>query len=201
MALGNLPSAKSATGAGVEATPVVLVNAAGDPTYGSTGGGTGGGAVTVADGADVTFGAQADAAAAADSSTASFMSLFRRLLGKFPISTGIKNSAGSLSVAPASDAVFLTRNPPAVLVDFSGTAGVAAADKLAANANRRGFWIYNASDAAIWVNTTAAAVVGSPSLAILAGAYYETPPGGAGTGAISIIGIKAGQSYSAREWT
>ncbi|AXH75881.1 MAG: hypothetical protein [Bacteriophage sp.] len=40
----------------------------------------GSGAVTIADGADVAFGAQADAAAAGDTSTASFISLFKRNL-------------------------------------------------------------------------------------------------------------------------
>lgn len=78
--------------------PVVVVMSPLD-----AGAGAGATAVTVADGADVTFGAKADAAAAADGSTASFMSLFRRLLGKFPISIGPKTAAGALAVTIASD--------------------------------------------------------------------------------------------------
>lgn len=65
--------------------------------------------VTIADGDNVTFGAKADAAAAADTSTASYLALFRRLLQKFPrlgttgsavldapLYVGGKDSAGNL---------------------------------------------------------------------------------------------------------
>lgn len=62
----------------------------------------GGGAVTVADGADVTFGAKADAAATTDAGTFTYMGLFKRLLGKFPATIGRKAAATSLSVAVAA---------------------------------------------------------------------------------------------------
>src|SRR5260221_8271478 len=55
-----------------------------------------------ADGAIATIGAQADASAAADNSTASFISLFKRLLAKFPV-IGTQTSANSSSVVIASD--------------------------------------------------------------------------------------------------
>lgn len=71
---------------------------------------SGGSAVTVADGANVTFGAEADAAAATDTSTATYMSLFKRLLqrittfiGLFPTSLGQKTMANGLAVTVASD--------------------------------------------------------------------------------------------------
>src|SRR5260221_800633 len=55
-----------------------------------------------ADGAIATIGAQADASAAADNSTASYISLFKRLLAKFPV-IGTQTSAKSSSVVIASD--------------------------------------------------------------------------------------------------
>jgi hypothetical protein len=30
--------------------------------------------------------------------------------------------------------------------------------------------------------------------------YYESPPGGQGTGAVSIIGATTSQAFTAREW-
>src|SRR6202008_4042178 len=75
-----------------------------------TGGGGGGGAVTVADGADVTQGAIADAVVAAGAAGPLSAKLRRlttdlaALLAKLPAALGITTSAGSLSIAPASDA-------------------------------------------------------------------------------------------------
>jgi hypothetical protein len=56
---------------------------------------------SISDGADVTLGAKADAAAGTDGATATFMALFKRLLGK--ILPGQQTTANSLSVGPASD--------------------------------------------------------------------------------------------------
>ena len=65
-------------------TVVVLALAAG---VGGGGGGTGG-AVTEADGADITLGAKADAAATSDAGSFSLIALFKRLLGYSAPSTG-----------------------------------------------------------------------------------------------------------------
>src|SRR5258708_733452 len=54
------------------------------------------------DGALATIGAQADASATTDSGTFSYMSLFKRLLAKFPV-IGTQTSANSSSVVIASD--------------------------------------------------------------------------------------------------
>lgn len=78
--------------------------------------GGGSGAVTVGDGADATFGAKADAAAATDTATATYMSLFKRflervttLIGLFPTSLGTKTAANSFSVTPSSNGIFLNQ--------------------------------------------------------------------------------------------
>lgn len=102
---------------------------------GGGGGGGGGGAVTVADGADVTQGTTTNAAyadttgAAATTVIGGLKGLFVALAAmsaKLPASLGIKASAASLSVAPASDALFqaaLTSGTAAALTagQFTGT--------------------------------------------------------------------------------
>jgi hypothetical protein len=60
-------------------------------------GGGGGGAVTIADGADVTFGARADTAAISDTAVASYMSLFKRLLGHITTLLGYTKKNGTVT--------------------------------------------------------------------------------------------------------
>lgn len=119
-----------------------------------------------------------------------------------PVTGGIKTSAASLSVAPSSDGVFTVAFGPAALTDISGTvtAGGTAQHATAANAARKGFWFQNTSNGPLWINTLADAVLASPSMQIPAGAYYEAPQGGAGTGVLSVIGATTGQTWSARQW-
>lgn len=67
-----------------------------------------------ADGAIATIGAQADASAAADNSTASYISLFKRLLAKFP-TIGAQATSASMAVNIASDQIVpVKRNSVAV---------------------------------------------------------------------------------------
>lgn len=70
-------------------------------------GATAGGPATIADGADVTFGAKADAAATTDTGTFTFMALVKRLLAKFttqlPAALGQTTKAASLAVTRPSD--------------------------------------------------------------------------------------------------
>lgn len=70
------------------------------------GSGGGGQAVTIADGADDTQGAIADAAYVSGSGT--IVSILKGIFGKLPVSLGAKTAAASLSIAPATDAVFTT---------------------------------------------------------------------------------------------
>jgi hypothetical protein len=69
----------------------------------------------IKDGDNATFGAQADAAAAGDTTTASYVALFKRLLqrltthiGQFPTSLGANTAANSLGVTLATDGQFVT---------------------------------------------------------------------------------------------
>lgn len=67
------------------------------------------------------FGTQAVAAATTDTGTFPLIALVKRLLSKFP-ALGVQTSAGSQSVAPASDAVFtVTNKVPGPGTDRSGT--------------------------------------------------------------------------------
>lgn len=124
------------------------------------------------------------------------------LIALLPASLGIKTAANSLSVAPASDALHVVAFQSAATTSISGTiaAGGTAQNAAAANSARRGFWIQNNSAGDLWISTVAAAVASQPSLKIASGALYESPPGGAGTGAISIIGATTSQAFSGREW-
>lgn len=92
--------------------------------------------------------------------------------------------------------------PATSLADISGTVttGGTAQNAAAANSARRGFWIQNNSSGDLWISTIATAVQSQPSLKIPPGAYYESPLGGAGTGAISIIGATTAQAFSGRQW-
>lgn len=91
-------------------------------------------------------------------------------------------------------------NPTLVSVSGTITTGNTAQNAAAANSSRRGFWIQNNSSGDLWISTIATAVLSQPSLKIASGALYESPLGGAGTGAISIIGATTGQAFSGREW-
>ncbi len=174
-----------------------------------TGGGGGGGAVTVADGADVTQGAIADAVVAAGAAGTLSAKLRRlttdlaALLAKLPAALGITTSAGSLSIAPASDATFLIAGAIATRTDKSGTitTGGTAQTIIASNAARKGFEIQNQSTGDLYFSTLATAIQGQPSVRVAPGQLYETPIGGAGTGAVSLIGATTGQAFAAREWT
>lgn len=174
-----------------------------------TGGGGGGGAVTVADGADVTQGAIADAVVAAGAAGTVSAKLRRlttdlaALLAKLPAALGITTSANSLSIAPASDATFLIAGAIATRTDKSGTvtSGGTAQTIIASNAARKGFEIQNQSTGDMYFSTLAVAVQGQPSVRIAPGQLYETPLGGSGTGAVSLIGATTGQAFAAREWT
>lgn len=124
------------------------------------------------------------------------------LIGLLPASLGPKAGSASLSVVPASDAVFKVHSAAGSLVSISGTvtAGGTAQNAAAANSGRVGFSIQNQSSGVLWFSTLATAVDSQPSIKLLPGAYYESPPGGAGTGALSVLGATTGQSWAGREW-
>lgn len=92
--------------------------------------------------------------------------------------------------------------PAANLANISGTVttGGTAQNAAGANTSRKGFWIQNLSSGDLWINTLATAAASQPALKLTAGTYYEAPPGGAGTGAISVFGATTGQAWAGREW-
>lgn len=80
------------------------------------------------------------------------------------------------------------------------TAGGTAQTLMNANAARIAWQLQNISTADLWYSHTgAAAVGGSGSYKLVAGGYYESAPGLAPNGAISIIGATTGQAFTASE--
>lgn len=185
-----------------------------------TGGGGGGGGdasaanqttqITAANLTNTNLGGVTETAPATDTASSGLNGRLQRiaqrltsLIAQLPATLGIKTSALSLSVAPSSDGTFLVAGATATRTNQSGTiaAGGTAQTAIASNAARKGFEIQNQSAGNLYFSTLAAAVQSQPSILLVPGAFYETPLGGAGTGAVSIIGATTGQAYAAREWT
>lgn len=80
------------------------------------------------------------------------------------------------------------------------TSGGAAQTLMAANTSRRGFWLQNQSSGDLWISSLGAAAATQPSMRVPPGVYYEPPPSGVPTAAISIFGATTGQAFAAREW-
>lgn len=123
------------------------------------------------------------------------------MTGTATVKTTYGTSGG---IIKANGGVVNMQSPPSLNLSSgpsgSITAGNTAQNAAAANTNRRGFALQNLSSGDLWFSSLATAVLDQPSLKLAAGAYYETPPGAAGVGAISIIGATTGQKYSGREW-
>lgn len=163
---------------------------------------SGGGPVTIADGADVTLGAQADAPAANDTGVFSLMALFKRLLTKIPV-IGTQLSAASMSVTLASDdAQIGTKITAAPALGAGGTGligwlsnlflqqqapntgspaspGLTGADQqlLASNIARKGFTLYNDSVNSVYVLLgSGTATVSNFSILMLTGATFVSGP-------------------------
>lgn len=88
------------------------------------------------------IGTVGDAAANADSGAFSLLALIQRLLSKLPSTLGIKTAANSLSMAPASDAVFTTggttTNPAGAAMIRPASATVYASGQLVGNSASAG---------------------------------------------------------------
>lgn len=125
----------------------------------------------------------------------------------------IQHTVPGTAGAPSSDVVSVQGVPggtplsvhttSVAIVDHSGfiTVGGTAQQLCAANLSRIGLLIQNQSSSDLWINRKgAAAVIGSPSIRIPANSYWESPVGGGGTAAVSIIGATSGQTFTAEEW-
>lgn len=86
--------------------------------------------------------------------------------------------------------------------DRSGTitAGGTAQSLMAANSQRRGWWLQNVSSGDLWVSAVGTAAASQPSIRIPPNALYESPALSSATGALSIFGATTGQAFSAREY-
>ncbi len=83
------------------------------------------------------------------------------------------------------------------------TGGVAQvlAPAITSQSGFSGFWVRNNSSASLWINTNnGTASAAQPSLEIVAGALYESPPNSQPVGAISIFGATTGQSFTAQRF-
>jgi hypothetical protein len=189
---------------------VKLIGTDGNPYTASGGGGSGGDASAANQVITNTeIGGVTETAPATDTASSGVNGRLQRiaqrltsLIALLPASLGIKTAAASLSVAPASDAVFTTAPVGVAPTDRSGTitSGGTQQTLMASNASRKGYLLQNNSTGDLWINSTAAAVVGQPSIKLGPGDYYESPYSGTPVGAVSIIGATTGQAFSSREW-
>ncbi len=132
------------------------------------------------DGGNVTFGAQADAAATTDAGTFTFIALFKRLLGKLLV--GQQTMAASVGVVIASDQTPQT----SATATRSNVAGAASdTSLLASNTGRKGALFYNDSTAILYLAYGAAAAsLTSYTVQVPAQGFFEMPPQPIYTGAI-----------------
>jgi hypothetical protein len=172
----------------------------------SGGGGGGGGPVTIADGADVTQGAKADAAATSDTGTFSIVALFKRLLGKFTTQfpaalTGSGNFKVAIEESAATLSVGLTALTYTAASTLSITSGGTSQEVFAANASRKALLIINISSEVLWVAFGGAATADTPSIPLQpnnAGILdFPNPGGGIVTQQVQIIGATTGSKFVA----
>lgn len=168
----------------------------------TTGSGGGGGAVTIADGADVTQGAKADSICGTATGNCTLVALTKfmttAVTGSIP--TGTNNIGG------------VTSSTNTTLTDCSGTiaAGGTAQNAFTANAGRHGFIIANIDTTEVmWVSfTTTAAASGTASYPLapatattFAGLNSFTSPMGMGINtALSVIAATTSHKFSCTVW-
>ncbi len=122
------------------------------------------------------------------------------------IAAGAGNvTAGTQRVVIASDQAPMTTvlSVAAVKTDRSGAVatGGTAQQIMAANPARKGWQLQNTSDTDLWFNALgAAAVAGGSSFKLPPNGFYEAPPHGISTAAVSVLGATAGKTFAAREW-
>jgi hypothetical protein len=112
------------------------------------------------------------------------------------IISGIAVPAASNSPLPVMNAA------PSPAVDGSGTitTGGTAQQLFAGVVPVNGFQVGNTSTGMLYVSDVGTASNAGSSMPIAAGAIYTTPDGYRPSGAVSIYGASAGQSYAARRW-
>jgi len=95
---------------------------------------------------------------------------------KLPASLGIKTAAASLSVAPASDAIYNTvQSRPATATLSNVASSATSVSLLASNTSRKFATIYNDSTQILYVKFGATASATSYTLQMPPASYYELP--------------------------
>ena len=91
---------------------------------------------------------------------------------------------------------------PWPITNRSGIIGTGGASQqlMAANSQRRGYWVQNLSTGALYINAFGAAAATQPSILIPPNGLYEPCVGSAPASEIQIFGATTGQAFSAREW-
>lgn len=162
-------------------------------------GGGSGGAVTIADGADVTQGAKADAACASDTATCTLISMLKRLAQNI---TSLIGTAANPIVMPDNVAI----------TDCSGSiaTGGTAQNAFGAQSALHGFTIANIDTSEVlWFSmtgTATASTAGSYPLApatattFVGLASFTTPPGLGTDHAVSVVATTTTHKFSCTWW-
>jgi hypothetical protein len=118
------------------------------------------------------------------------------------LSEGQAPSGDAIPVKVDSGGVLATEFPNVTTTNRSGTiaTGGQAQTLAAANTSRNGLWVQNLSTGDLWLSDVGTAAAGQPSMKLPPGAYYEFPPNGVPTTALSVYGATTGQAFAAREW-
>jgi hypothetical protein len=91
---------------------------------------------------------------------------------------------------------------PWAITNRSGTIATGGASQtlMAANSQRRGYWVQNVSAGALYINALGTAAATQPSVLIPPNGLYECAEGSTPASEIQIFGATTGQAFSAREW-
>lgn len=176
-----------------------------NPIPTSGGGGGGGGPVTIANGADVTQGAVADAAVSTDANGTISAKLrgvivnLVALLARLPAAlTGSGNFKVSLAESTVSQIV---RASSLSWTDGSATitTGATAQTVFAANATRARLFVQNQSTDLLWINFGVTAVQSQPSVRLEPFDVWVDLAPSCTSQLVSIIGPTTGQAFCAKE--
>lgn len=195
----------------------IAVNADGSINVTAAGGGD---AVTIADGADVTQGAVADAAYVSGSGTV--VSVLKGIFGKLAAAIHVIVDSGTLTTlttitnpagikgADGTSIVSITNTLPTQPISVNGTLqettitlGGTAQSLFSAATPTNGYEIVNppsATETLYFREANTAAVAGAASVPIVVGGSYVTPAGYKPTGLVSVIAATTSHPVIARRW-
>jgi hypothetical protein len=119
---------------------------------------------------------------------------------------GVKTQIVGIDTNPAGSESLMAGSMPisavvGTLADRSGTltTGGTSQQLAAANTTRKYLLIQNVSTTDLWINFTTAAVVGQPSIKVVAGGNFVMESSFVSNEAVNIIGPTTGQAFTAKE--